>query len=231
MKKLICAVLLMLALAPLTLAQDTVTATNSTAAVASPTITSTLSSNPSQTISQSPNQTVNQTFAAADAGQGRWFATPVQPYEAPVLPYFGPWNTGANILDDLRTLPQEISLPTAKLMYRGGVKVRVNVLFDPPPNTRGTCKLLYSLPTMPLMKEGKQVTNAKGEPLYVLNEAMFRRAAYIFLQGDKNADTADVIAKAVIEAMKLGANGIILVKKVTLTSVIVIGLGIRRGSR
>jgi hypothetical protein len=116
-------------------------------------------------------------------------------------------------------------------MYKGGVKVRVNVLFDPPPNVKGSCKLLYSLPSKPLLgTDGKQLVNSKGEPLFILDEDKFRRAAYIFLQGDKNADTADVIAKAVIEAMKLGANAIVIVKKVTLTSVTSSGWGVGAGA-
>jgi hypothetical protein len=206
---------LLLVLCPWALAQTTANSTvaTTTSAVASPTI------NPSQTIN----------FPASDPGQGRWFSNAVQPFEAPVLPYFGPWNTGANILDDLRTMPQDITPRLAKAMYHGGVKVRINYLYDPPAHP-DHCKLLFSLPSKPLMVNGKQATNDKNEPLFVLDEQKFTRVAYIFLQGDKNADTADVIAKAAQEAIKMGANGIFVIKKVTLTSVSASGWGFGAGA-
>lgn len=199
--------------------------------VSNPTVTNGATANPTQTITQSPNQStsINQTFAAADAGQGRWFVNPAQPFEAPVLPYFGPWNTGANILDDLRTMPTNISDRMAKAMYNGGVSWRISYLYDPPGHPY-QCKLLFSLPSMPLMVDGKQAVNAKGELLYVLDEAKFTKAAYIFLQGDKKATTVDLIAMAAHLALKMGANGIFIIKAVTLTSVSSSGWGVGAGS-
>ena len=63
---------------------------------------------------------ITQNFAASDPTTGRLFTNAVQPYQAPVLPYLGPWSTGSNIIDDLRLLPDVISLEQAKLMYNGG---------------------------------------------------------------------------------------------------------------
>jgi hypothetical protein len=168
-------------------------------------------------------------YGTPDPGMGRWFANPVQPFETPAIPYFGPWSTGANILDDLRTMPQDISARLAKAMYRGGVKVRINYLYDPVAHP-DHCRLLFSLPSKPLTVNGKQAVNEKDEPLYVLDEMKFTRVAYIFLQGDKDADTADVVGRAAGEAMKMGANGIFVIKKVTLVNVSASGWGVGAGA-
>ena len=133
---------------------------------------------------------INQNFAAGDPTTGRLFVSPVQSYQAPVLPYLGPWSTGSNIIDDLRLLPEVITLDQAKMMYNGGVSARINKMADGSYQFK-ECKLLTQLPPK------------------------FEKKAFIFLQGNKNATTVDVVAKAVIEALDNGANAIFLMKKVT----------------
>jgi len=175
------------------------------------------------------NPSINQQFQAADPGQGRWFIPPVQPYQAPVMPYLGPWSSGSNIIEDLRVLPEVITLDQARKMYQGGVSARINRMADFSYQFE-TCKLMQSLPAKPLL-------NSKGEPVYdksgnmvmVPDESKFKRVAYIFLQGDEKANTVDVIARATLEAMKLGATGIVLVKKVTSTATRSTGWGIGIG--
>ena len=147
---------------------------------------------------------INQTFAAGDATTGRLFVQPVQPYSAPVLPYLGPWNTGSNIVDDLRLLPEIISLDQAKMMYNGGVSARINRMADGSLQFQ-ECKLLTQLPNK------------------------YERKAFIFLQGNKKATTVDVVGKAVIEALNSGADAIYLMKKVTGTETSSTGFGIGIG--
>ena len=169
-----------------------------------------------------PSQTIQQNYAAVDPGQGRWFVPPAQPYSAPVVPYFGPWTTGANIIEDLRVLPEVLTFAQAKSLYVGGVRARINRMADGSYQFK-TCRLMNSLPM-------KEVLDSQGKPVMVPDEAKFQRIAYLFLQGNKKANTVDVIAKAAMEAMKAGANGIYLVKKVTSTSTSSVGWGVGLGS-
>ena len=152
-----------------------------------------------------PSQSMVQNVAAADPWQGRWFANSAGTYSAPVLPYLGPWSSGANIIEDLRVLPGELTMAQAKSLYNGGVKARINRMSDGSYQFQ-TCRLYSVLPET------------------------YTRVAYIFLQGNKKANTVDVIAKAAMEAMKAGANGIYLIKKVTLNATQSTGWGIGFGS-
>jgi hypothetical protein len=177
-----------------------------------------------------PSQTIQQNYAAVDPGQGRWFVPPAQPYSAPVVPYFGPWTTGANIIEDLRVLPEVLTFAQAKSLYVGGVRARINRMADGSYQFK-TCRLMNSLPMKALLApDGSTVTAPDGKPVMIPDEAKFQRIAYIFLQGNKKANTVDVIAKAAMEAMKAGANGIYLVKKVTSTSTSSVGWGVGLGS-
>lgn len=175
------------------------------------------------------NPSINQQFQGASEGQGRWFIPPVQPYNAPVLPYLGPWSSGSNIIEDLRVLPEVITLEQAMKMYQGGVAARINKMVDFSYQFE-TCKLMHTLPAKVLLAtDGKPVLDKDGKPVLVPDESKFKRVAFIFLQGDDKANTVDVIAKATIEAMKLGATGIYLVKKVTSTATRSTGWGIGVG--
>lgn len=175
------------------------------------------------------NPSIQQNFQPVDPGQGRWFVPPVQPYQAPVLPYLGPWSSGSNIIEDLRTLPEMITMNQAKTMYDGGVSARINKMEDNSYQFE-TCRLMHSLPMMPLLAtDGKPVLDKDGKQIMIPDETKFHRVAFIFLQGKKKANTVDVIAKACIEAMHLGANSIYLIKKVTATSTHSSGWGIGLG--
>ncbi|MFA5394383.1 MAG: hypothetical protein WC346_00005, partial [Methanogenium sp.] len=117
----------------------------------------------------------------------------------------------------------------AEKMYNGGVSARINRLedfsyrFD-------VCKLAASLPMKELVdKVGKTVKDKDGKPILIPDESKFKRVAYIFLQGNKKANTVDVVAKAAIEAMNAGANTIYLVKKVTTHATSSSGWGIGFG--
>ncbi len=149
---------------------------------------------------------INQTFQSEAPTTGRLFVNPVQPYQAPVLPYLGPWSTGSNIIDDLRLLPERITADQAKMMYNGGVSAHINKMADGSYQFK-ECKLLTQLPLKKIIQDGKEA--------FVPDDSRFERKAFIFLQGNKNATTVDVVAKAVIEALDNGANAIFLMKKVT----------------
>jgi hypothetical protein len=194
------------------------------------------------------NPSINQEFKGSDPGQGRWFIAPPQPYNAPVLPYLGPWSSGANIIEDLRVLPEVITREQALKMYKGGVEARISKMADFSYQFE-TCKLMNQLPMKELLANdgkpivqlspvldpnGKAVLDKDGKPLMqqkpvmVPDESKFKKVAYIFLQGDEKATTVDVIAKAVIEATNenMGVTGIYLVKKVTSTATRSTGWGI-----
>lgn len=149
--------------------------------------------------------TLTQNFAASDPTTGRLFTNAVQPYQAPVLPYLGPFSSGGNIIDDLRLIPEIISLEQAKEMYNGGVSARINKMSDGSYQFK-ECRLLTQLPTKTIIQDGKEVL--------VPDDSKFERRAFIFLQGNKHATTVDVVAKGVIEALNNGANAIFLIKKV-----------------
>jgi outer membrane protein OmpA-like peptidoglycan-associated protein len=219
MRKLLCILVLMLFLIPVgAFAQQTNTQNGSG------------STNANAQVQSSSGATVQQNYSASDPGQGRWFVQPVQPYTAPVVPYLGPWSSGPNILEDLRLLPDSITLSEAEKMYNGGVTARVNKMADGSYQYK-VCKLMNSLPMTPLLDDtGNPVKDKDGKEIMVPNEKKFRRVAFIFLQGDKNATTLDVISKAAIEALKMGASGIYLVKKVTNTATLSTGWGIGIGA-
>ncbi len=186
-------------------------------------------SNPSSSLVSNPSSSITQNYQAADPGQGRPFAFPVQPYQASVLPYLGPWSSGYNVIEDLRSLPEVITMAQAKLMYQGGVSARINKMDDNSYQFE-TCKLLSSLPTKPLVSpDGKPVLDKDRKPVMVPDETMFKRVAFIFLQGDKKATTMDVLADASLEAMNHGANAIVLLKKVESTATHSSGWGIGFG--
>jgi hypothetical protein len=194
------------------------------------------------------NPSITQNYPAANEGQGRWFVSPVQPYNAPVLPYLGPWSSGSNIIEDLRVLPEVITREQALKMYKGGVEARISKMADFSYQFE-TCKLMNQLPMKELLandgkpvvqlfpvldQNGKAILDKDGKPLMqqksvmVPDESKFKRVAFIFLQGDANATTVDVIAKAIIEATNdnMGATGIYLVKKVTSTATRSTGWGV-----
>lgn len=197
----------------------------------------------------SPSMTYNQ--SSVDAGQGRWFLPPVQPYNAPIVPYLGPWNSGPNIIEDLRVFPDVITRAQALKMYKGGVTARVHKMADYSYQFE-TCKIRTTLPTTQLLNKngevvmgvspaldanGKVIVGPDGKsllqerPVMVLDESKFKRVAIIELAGDADASTTDVIAKAVIEATEdnMGATGIVLVKKVTTNGTRSTGWGIGFG--
>jgi hypothetical protein len=146
---------------------------------------------------------LNQSSSVSE-GTGRWFIPPTQPYSPPLFPYLGPFNSGANILEDLRVFPEVLSMEQARRMYQGGVEVRVNA-FEKVPYQFDTCRLMHTLPMR------------------------YTRIAILTLHGDKTASTADVIAKAAIEAMNMGATGIYLIKKVPISGSASSGWGIGMG--
>jgi hypothetical protein len=183
------------------------------------------------TVNSAPSQSIQQNYAAPNAGQGRWFLAPPQPYSAPVVPYLGPWNSGPNIIDDLRVFPEVITRAQALKMYKGGVTARIHKMVDYSYQFE-ECKLMNSLPLKPLLaSDGKPVQDKDGRPIMVPDEAKFRRVAIIELQGDAEASTTDVLAKAVIEATEdgMGITGLYLVKKVTTNETVVSGWGIGFG--
>lgn len=197
-------------------------------------------------VSSSPSASLVQNNAAVDPGTGRPFLFPVQPYQAQVLPYLGPWpaSGGFNVLDDLRSLPEIITMSQAKTMYQGGVTARINKMED---NSYqfDTCKLLSSLPVKPLLgADGNPVLNPvldkDGKPVYkdgkavmapamAPDESKFRRVAYIFLKGNGEATTIDAIAKGCEVGMDAGANGILLLKKAPSTATHSTGGGVGFG--
>ena len=187
-------------------------------------------SNPSSSVSGiSPSANVTQNYQAADPGMGRPFAFPVQPYQASVLPYLGPWSSGYNVLEDLRSLPEIITISQAKSLYKGGVSARINKMDDNSYQFQ-ECKILSSLPAKPLVAaDGKPALDKDGKAVLVPDETKFKRVAFIFLQGDKDATTMDVIADASLEAMNHGANAIVLLKKVESTATHSSGWGIGFG--
>lgn len=191
----------------------------------------------SATVVSSPS--ITQNYAANDPGSGRWFVQPVQPYQAPVMTYLGPWNTGSNILEDLKLLPEIIDKQMAQRMYEGGVSSRINKMEDGSYQFRAddsekkipSCKLLHTLPLKPLLdQEGNEVLAPDGKShLFVPDETKFKRMAFIFLQGNKKATTIDVVAQAVLKGIEVGANELLLVKKVTGQSISSTGFGFGLG--
>ena len=172
---------------------------------------------------------INQNFAAGDPTTGRLFVNPVQPYQAPVATYLGPWATGANILDDLRTLPETITVEQARLMYNGGVSARINKMVDGSYQFRSV-RLLRQLPLRPVLNDGKPVLSQDGRSyLMEPDESRYKRMGYIFLQGNAKATTLDVISKAVLVGLDCGANELFLIKKVSNTQTSSTGWGIGLG--
>ena len=172
---------------------------------------------------------INQTFAAGDPTTGRLFVNPVQPYQAPVATYLGPWATGSNILDDLRTLPETITVEQARLMYNGGVSARINKMADGSYQFRSV-RLLRQLPLRPVLNDGKPVLSQDGRSyLMEPDESRYKRMGYIFLQGNAKATTLDVISKAVLVGLDNGANELFLIKKVSNTQTSSTGWGIGIG--
>jgi outer membrane protein OmpA-like peptidoglycan-associated protein len=172
---------------------------------------------------------INQNFEAGDPTTGRLFVNPVQPYQAPVATYLGPWATGSNILDDLRTLPETITVEQARLMYNGGVSARINKMSDGSYQFRAI-KILRQLPLRPVLNNGKPVLSQDGHSyLMEPDESRYERMGYIFLQGDAKATTVDVIAKAVLVGLDNGANQLFLIKKVSNTQTSSTGWGIGIG--
>src|ERR1035437_3923973 len=165
--------------------------------------------------------TINQNFGGA-SGQGRLNISPVQPYNAPVQAYLGPWSTGANVLDDLRALPETITYEQAQKMYKGGVTSRINRMADGH-YEYNACKLLNHLPL-------RLVRGEDGKEYYAPDESRFERKAFISLQGDAKATTLDVVAMAVIQALDSGANSIMILKKVTGLETATSGWGIGFGA-
>jgi len=180
--------------ASIAMAGETVKATSKSGAVAG------ASANPSSVSNLSLQQS-----STVPEGAGRWFVPPVQPYSAPVFPYLGPFNSGANILEDLRVFPEVLTRDQANRMYQGGVDVRINQ-FEIFPFEFETCRLMHSLPVN------------------------YKRVAIITLHGDKTATTGDVIAKAALEAMRMGATGIYLIKKVPISGSASSGWGVGLGA-
>ena len=172
---------------------------------------------------------INQNFAAGDPTAGRLFVNPVQPYQAPVATYLGPWATGSNILDDLRTLPETITVEQARLMYNGGVSARINKMVDGSYQFRAV-RLLRQLPLRPVLNNGKPVLSQDGRSyLMEPDESRYKRIGYIFLQGNAKATTLDVISKAVLVGLDCGANELFLIKKVSNTQTSSTGWGIGLG--
>ena len=172
---------------------------------------------------------INQNFAAGDPTTGRLFVNPVQPYQAPVATYLGPWATGSNILDDLRTLPETITVEQARLMYNGGVSARINKMVDGSYQFRAV-RLLRQLPLRPVLNNGKPVLSQDGHSyLMEPDESRYKRIGYIFLQGNAKATTLDVISKAVLVGLDCGANELFLIKKVSNTQTSSTGWGIGLG--
>jgi hypothetical protein len=146
-----------------------------------------------------------------------------------VFPYLGPFNSGANIIDDLRYFPEELTRKQAKMMYQGGVTVRVNK-FIALPYTLDKCKLLHSLPMRTVLAtDGKPVMDEKGNPVMVPDASKVKHVAILTAYGDVDAGTADVIPKLAETAMNLGATGIVIIKKVPLSGSSSSGWGIGLG--
>jgi outer membrane protein OmpA-like peptidoglycan-associated protein len=204
----------------ITLLACCIVATNLVAQTSSVIATPVLGTSTTSSANNNAAAVLTQNFASSDPTTGRLFTNAVQPYQAPVLPYLGPWNTGSNIIDDLRLLPEVISLEQAKLMYNGGVSARINRMADGSIQFK-ECKLLTQLPL-------KKITGSDGKDTLVPDDSKFERRAFIFLQGNKKATTVDVIGKAVLEALDTGADSIFLMKKVTgqATSSTGFGLGL-----
>ena len=190
------------------------------AAVSNPTVTTNPAANSSLNLTQTSN---------VPEGAGRWFMPPVQPYSPPLFPYLGPFNSGANILEDLTIFPEILTREQAKRMYKGGVSVRVNQ-FESYNYTLDSCKLMNSLPMRKVLAtDGKPVLDKDGKQIMVPDESKFKRVAIITLKGNEEAGTADVIPLAAITAMDLGATGIVLIKKVPLSGSASSGWGIGVG--
>lgn len=189
----------------------------------------TANSSASSNVGVNANPSINQTFQGSSEGQGRWYVAPVQPYSPPLFPYLGPFNSGANILEDLRIFPDVLTRVQAIRMYKGGVDVRLNK-FEEYNYQFDTCRLMHSLPMRQVIsKDGKPVVDKSGQAVMVPDETKFKRVAIITLKGNEDATTADLIAKAVLEAMDMGATGIVLNKKVALSGTATSGWGIGGG--
>ena len=175
--------------------------------------------------SSDPSNSIVQN-STSDPGTGRWFAQPVQPFVSNLIPYLGPWSSGSNIMESMQSLPEMITLSEAEKSYQGGVSSRINQLSDGSYQYK-VIRLMESLPMIKLVDaNGNPIKDFKGNEQLIPNEKRFKRVAYIFLKGNNDATTVDVLSKAVIEAVKLKASGIVLLKKVTTTSTSSSGWGI-----
>ena len=188
------------------------------------------------------NLLLQQNSPSPSSEMGRLFVNSVQPFQAGLIPYLGPWKAGYNILENLNSLPKCITRCDAMSLYQGGVKLRINPFWIKNKVTTDVCALFDTLPMRPLLDEngiqktdpvldekGKPVLDEKGKPktvkLFVLDESKFIRRAYFFLNGEGESNTIDVIAKASIASMDLGADGMVLLKEVPGTKVKATGWG------
>jgi hypothetical protein len=164
------------------------------------------SANPSNSVIQ--NSTTNP-------ATGRNFEYPAQLMTAPVTNYLGPWVSGWNVLDDLSTLPSEISVKEAEDNYDGGVTAKFYRMADGSIQYKAI-KLLSTLPMKNLLdKDGNPIKTKDGKEIMVPDGKRFAHIGYIYLNGSKKATTHDVLYKAVMIAGKNGASAIVLLKRVT----------------
>ena len=160
------------------------------------------------------NAIVISNGTTTDPGMGRQFASPVLATPQ-IMPYLGPWLSGSRIIENLGLLPEVMTFEEATRMYVGGVgSPRIHKMVDLSYQFQ-TCKLALQLPTKLLLDSvGKVVLGPDGKPMVTYDTSKFRVVGYIFLGGDKSADTIDVDARARLAAMKMGANCIFPIKKV-----------------
>ena len=180
--------------------------TNNNTAISGSTAGASSSANPSSSVTQ---------YSTTNPATGRLFEYPAQLLSAPVVPYLGPWSTGANILDDLSTLPSEISVLEAEEQYDGHVSAKFYKHTDGSIQYK-VVKLLSSLPMRHLLDaQGNPVKTKDGKDVLVPDTKKFTEKGHIYLKGGKNDTTHDMIYKSVILAGKNGANALVLLKRVT----------------
>jgi hypothetical protein len=152
--------------------------------------------------------------APTDPGTGRQFVSPVLT-NSQVIPYLGPWLSGSRIIENLGILPEVMTFEEATRMYVGGVgSPRIHRMIDLSYQFE-TCKLTPQLPVKELLgPDRKPILGSDGKPLMTYDTSKFRVIGYIYLGGDKKADTVDIDAMARLTAMEMGANCIYPIKKV-----------------
>jgi len=127
-------------------------------------------------------------------GMNRQIPQSVQPQYGPVLPYFGTYGKGWNILDDIRAiLPPKgmdpvITMQEAKNMVAGSTKVKVRLLK----------KLDYSFETC------RVYANGTIPEKYIVIGVVFAQA--------KGETTIDALGAALLAAMEAGGNAVIPLK-------------------